>query len=92
MWRSAGLFRTRQGLEEAVRRLERAYLAEQARKRQTPPDGESWRHFNLVTVAKLIASAALRREESRGAHFREDFPARDDRSWKYHMVDRRPPE
>jgi L-aspartate oxidase len=91
MWRSAGLFRTRQGLEEAVRRLERAYLAEQARMRQTPPDGESWRHFNLVTVAKLIASAALRREESRGAHFREDFPARDDRSWKFHMVDRRPP-
>jgi L-aspartate oxidase len=89
MWRSAGLFRTRQGLEEAVRRLERAYLAEQARMRQTPPDGESWRHFNLVTVAKLIASAALRREESRGAHFREDFPARDDRSWKFHMVDRR---
>jgi L-aspartate oxidase len=91
MWRSAGLFRTRQGLDEAVRRLERAYLAEQARMRQTPPDGESWRHFNLVTVAKLIASAALRREESRGAHFREDFPARDDRSWKFHVVDRRPP-
>jgi L-aspartate oxidase len=90
MWRSAGLFRTRQGLEEAVKRLERAYLAEQARMRQTPPDGESWRHFNLVTVAKLIASAALRREESRGAHFREDFPARDDRSWKFHVVDRRP--
>jgi L-aspartate oxidase len=89
MWRSAGLFRTRQGLTEAVGRLERAYLAEQYRMRRTPPDGESWRHFNLVTVAKLIASAALRREESRGAHFREDFPARDDRRWKFHMVDRR---
>jgi L-aspartate oxidase len=42
---------------------------------------------NLVTVARLIAGAALRREESRGGHFRQDFPARDDIHWKIHAVD-----
>ncbi len=44
--------------------------------------------FNLVTVARLIAQAALRREESRGGHFRADFPERNDREWRFHAVDR----
>ncbi len=46
-----------------------------------------WRAFNLLTVARLIARAALRREESRGGHFRADFPERDDLHWKVHLVD-----
>ena len=89
MWRSAGLFRARHGLEEAVTWLDRAYADEHDRVRARPPDGDSWRRFNLLTVARLIARAALRREESRGGHFREDFPARDDLHWKVHVVDRR---
>jgi L-aspartate oxidase len=76
MWRSVGLFRTGDRLEEAVARLDRA-------------SGEPHepRTRNLVTVARLIARAALRREESRGGHFREDFPKRDDIHWKVHLVD-----
>ena len=35
----------------------------------------TWQRFNLLTVARLVARAALRREESRGGHFREDFPS-----------------
>jgi L-aspartate oxidase len=80
MWRRAGLFRTRQGLTEAVDMLED--LAE--------ADGsttESCRHRNLLTIARLIARAALRREESRGGHFRQDFPNRDDIHWKVHFTD-----
>jgi L-aspartate oxidase len=80
MWRRAGLFRTREGLTEAVDTLESVDM----------PDGrttESCRHRNLVTIARLIARAALRREESRGGHFREDFPDRDDIHWKVHFTD-----
>ena len=49
---------------------------------------DAWRRFNLLTVARLIARAALRREESRGGHFRDDFPERDDLHWQVHLVDR----
>jgi L-aspartate oxidase len=81
MWRSAGLFRTRDDLQSAVRALDRAQA-------QTfEPGLEGWRLRNLVAVAGLIARAAARREESRGGHFRADFPKRDDRSWRVHIVD-----
>ncbi len=92
MWRFAGLFRTRTGLQEAVGRLDRVYAIERERVRAKSTDGDAWRHLNLVTVARLIAHAALRREESRGGHFREDFPQRDDRHWRVHVVDRRDAE
>ena len=92
MWRFAGLFRTRAGLQEAVGQLDRVYAIERERVRAKSTDGDAWRHLNLVTVAKLIARAALRREESRGGHFREDFPQRDDRHWLVHVVDRRDAE
>ncbi len=82
MWRRAGLFRDRLGLEEAVATLEAAAAVAQP----PTPDGRSQR--NLTTVALLIARAALRREESRGSHFRADFPARDDLHWSVHVVDR----
>jgi L-aspartate oxidase len=87
MWRSAGLFRTRAGLQQAVERLDAEYSAARARVDAGSADGGTWRHLNLVTVAKLIARAALRREESRGGHFREDFPHRDDERWRVHIVD-----
>ena len=67
--------------------MDHVYRIERERVRAKSTDGDAWRHLNLVTVAKLIARAALRREESRGGHFREDFPQRDDRNWKFHAVD-----
>jgi L-aspartate oxidase len=42
-----------------------------------------------VTVALLVARAALWREESRGAHFRYDFPERDDARWRVHSIARK---
>ena len=51
-------------------------------------DRELRRLSSLVTVGLLIARAALRREESRGGHFRTDFPQRDDIHWQKHVVGR----
>jgi L-aspartate oxidase len=81
MWRNAGLFRTREKLLEAVETLDRASASSSSR------TAEESRHRNLLTVARLIARAALRREESRGGHFRADFPERDDRRWRVHLVE-----
>lgn len=83
MWRCVGLFRSREGLESAVAALDDADAA------ATASSAEGWRHRNLVTVARLVAHAALRREESRGGHFRADFPQRDDVRWRVHLTDQR---
>ena len=92
MWRAAGLFRTRERLAEAVERLERARAAAARDVRDAAgSDGAVWSQFNLVTVALLVARAALRREESRGGHFRADFPARDDLHFRVHLVESQSP-
>ena len=80
MWRKAGLFRTREGLTDVVVALAHVDLP-------APTTADGCRFRNLVTIARLIAGAALRREESRGAHFRQDFPNRDDIHWNAHFVD-----
>lgn len=87
MWTAAGLFRTREGLSGAVDRLDRLYTDARAAIDRATAIAPEWRRFNLVTVARLVAGAALRREESRGGHFREDFPARDDLHWRVHLAD-----
>ena len=86
MWRSAGLFRTREGLQGALARLDVPCPDEPGRSASIG-DAEAWRQSHLATVAWLMARAALRREESRGGHFRADFPQRDDLHWKVHLVD-----
>jgi L-aspartate oxidase len=88
MWRSVGLFREREALRVAVQALEVAHRHLQDTLASTAVlDVEEWRRANLLTVARLVARAALRREESRGAHFRADFPARDDLHWKIHVTE-----
>jgi L-aspartate oxidase len=44
----------------------------------TEVDQDAWEATNLLTVSTLLAEAALLREETRGSHWREDFPERDD--------------
>ena len=43
---------------------------------------EEFELANLIILADLVTNSALLREESRGAHYREDFPERDDINWK----------
>ena len=40
----------------------------------------------MLTVAECIVVSAINRTESRGAHYRLDFPARDDRNWLKHTL------
>jgi succinate dehydrogenase/fumarate reductase flavoprotein subunit len=49
------------------------------------PATENWEATNLLTVASALVLAAQRREETRGSHWREDFPDRDDDSWRGHL-------
>ncbi len=48
-------------------------------------DQESWETTNLLTVSTALAAAAALREETRGSHWREDFPDRDDTRWAGHF-------
>lgn len=49
----------------------------------------AFEHRNLLDVAEVIAQAALRRTESRGSHFRSDFPKRNDQQWLTNQFARR---
>jgi L-aspartate oxidase len=78
------LIRDRAGLEDAVARLTTWAGAASVGDVSTE---ECRRARSLTIVGLLIARAALRREESRGGHFRADFPARDDARWQRHVSD-----
>ena len=47
------------------------------------PDG--WECQNMLTVARTMAASALARQESRGVHYRSDFPQTDDKNWRKHI-------
>ena len=90
MWQDVGLFRDRAGLTRALAAFEPAWrdldAQLQAGRSLDPLD---WRTASILTVGRLIARAALRREESRGGHYRSDFPDRDDVHWKKRVAEKR---
>lgn len=80
MWDKAGIIRNKEGLTEAVNNLA-AWQGELPQ----PTDRPSYELHNLTLVARLLAEAALMREESRGAHFRSDFP-HSSPAWQRHII------
>jgi L-aspartate oxidase len=72
MWDAAGLSRVAAGLHEAADEL-RTWAAPEV------TDQKSAEEANLLVVAKAVVASALAREESRGAHYRTDFPQPDPR-------------
>lgn len=78
MWNSVGLWRDEALLRTAVEALDDWYGA--------LGDDRS-RLAALITVGRLMARAALRREETRGCHARADFPERDDVKFRIHLSD-----
>jgi L-aspartate oxidase len=83
MWREVGIERDGKRLAEAEERMS-FWASYVMRIGFESPAG--WELQNLVTAGTLMARAALRRSESRGVHYRTDFPKRNDRVWKKHIV------
>jgi L-aspartate oxidase len=72
MWRHAGIARTAKGLRTAIELLDRIVAR--------LPEGAT-EEANMAETGRLVAEAALMRKESRGGHFRSDFP-RTKRTWQ----------
>jgi L-aspartate oxidase len=87
MVRQMGVVRDRAGLEQARADVDFWCRYALAREFGGRP---GWELQNLLTVARLMIGSALEREESRGVHFRADFPGRDDRRWLRHVSCPRP--
>ncbi|CFX11090.1 L-aspartate oxidase [Syntrophomonas zehnderi OL-4] len=80
MWENVGIIRSEQGLKEAHQEIE--YLYNHLADAQDPL--AYLEMVNMLTVAHVIIQAALWRRESRGGHFRSDYPQRDDIRWLKH--------
>ncbi|SEC14611.1 L-aspartate oxidase [Streptomyces melanosporofaciens] len=90
MTHGAGVLRSAESLARAADRLERVHddAAAQLRRdgKTAEPGVETWEATNLHLVARVLVAAAQRREETRGCHWREDRPARDDAAWRRHLL------
>lgn len=85
MWDKVGILREATGLQAAIERLDQI----EASMSGALHTKEGYQVANLALVGRLVAQAALTRTESRGGHFRSDYPNRDDEGWRKHIVQRR---
>jgi len=81
MWKDAGIVRTRNGMQEAITKLE-----ELTPRVAHPRTRRAYEAANLHVAGLLVVRSALAREESRGAHYRTDYPAHDDKKFLKHLV------
>lgn len=82
MWENVGIIRNEAGLKKAHRLIEDLY-------NRLAVGNEPLAYYevlNMLTVAHIIVQGALWRKESRGGHFRSDYPRRDDIRWIKHMT------
>jgi succinate dehydrogenase / fumarate reductase flavoprotein subunit len=93
-----GIFRDARSLREACEKIRG--IREQAAEIRVPHASRRWNQeltdaldFSaFVDLAEVVASSAARRTESRGSHFRTDFPGRDDAGWLRHTIAHWEPE
>jgi len=81
MWRDVGILRSGKELTEGIEQLQALELPKSEK-----PGRAGHELRNLHTLALLIARSALAREESRGSHYRSDFPYRNDEDLGKHSA------
>ena len=81
MWNQVGIVRTGSGLKQAIKRLE-----EMAPQVSRPHSRREYEARNMQIAGWLVARSALAREESRGAHYRTDYPDHNDARFRKHSV------
>jgi L-aspartate oxidase len=81
MWNKVGIVRSRQSLTEAIQQLQAS-----AQELPPPTSRRNCEARNIHTAALLIARSALARLESRGAHYRTDYPEHEDSRFKKHSI------
>ncbi|MBD2307077.1 succinate dehydrogenase/fumarate reductase flavoprotein subunit [Chroococcidiopsis sp. FACHB-1243] len=92
MTQHCGVFRTESLMQEGLQQLQQ--LQQQSAQIYLDDKGSCWNTEiiealelgSLIVVGQLILNSALNRQESRGAHFREDFPQRDDSNFLKHTL------
>lgn len=96
MWRNVGIERDGQRLEETreIITFWARYVMDKVFSAQDlgPAATAGWEVQNMLTVGALITNAALSRTESRGCHYRLDYPGTDDVHWRLHLLWKRPME
>jgi L-aspartate oxidase len=81
MWRLVGILRSGKELASAIEHLQSLELPKTEK-----PGRAEWELRNMHTLALVVARSALARQESRGSHYRADFPYRDDEGFGKHSV------
>ncbi|MFC1957867.1 L-aspartate oxidase, partial [Chloroflexota bacterium] len=79
-WDNVGIIRNKEGLTQAAN-----ILSAWQKSLPQPVDRSSYELSNLILTGRLMTEAALLREESRGAHFRSDFP-QSSSQWQHHTI------
>jgi L-aspartate oxidase len=82
MWRAVGVKRNGIELATAKEAVTRWRFVVAGQRCNEPA---AWELRNMLDVASVMIDAALRRQESRGVHWRDDFPAQDDACWRKHI-------
>ncbi|MDD4858854.1 MAG: FAD-binding protein [Dehalococcoidales bacterium] len=90
LWQKAGIIRDAQTLAQAIDEIK--ILSRESQQIGISSSHDLWQAFelaNMLSVSEVVCQAALERTESRGAHYRSDFPHQDDARWLQNIIVRR---
>jgi L-aspartate oxidase len=82
MWRALGVVREERTMCDALEKIE---LWTRTVRELAPPEPRTWELINMLSLARLVTLGGLARQESRGVHWRADFPAEDE-GWRAHTL------